>query len=108
MEIVIFGRFQAKEGREAEAAAALREVRAPTGAESGCLELHLYRSLQDPPLYYVHSRLGDTASFERHAELPHTLECVEPLPDHHAFGLGLVTGETDRSKRFRPRKSFST
>jgi quinol monooxygenase YgiN len=33
----------------------------------------------------VHSRWGDIASFERHAELTHTihmLECVEPLLDH--------------------------
>jgi quinol monooxygenase YgiN len=85
MEIVIFRRFQAKVGREAEVEAALREVQAPTRAEPGCLELHLYRSLKDPRLYYVNSRWGDIASFERHAELPHTLhmlECVEPLLDH--------------------------
>jgi quinol monooxygenase YgiN len=85
MEIVIFGRFQAKAGREAEMEDALRAVQAPTRAEPGCLELHLYRSVKDPRLYYVHSRWRDMASFERHAEMPHTLrmlERVEPLLVH--------------------------
>jgi quinol monooxygenase YgiN len=85
MEIVIFGRFRANEGREAEVEAVLRAVQAPTRAEPGCLELHLYRSVKDPRLYHVHSRWRDMASFERHAELPHTLrmlERVEPLLDH--------------------------
>ena len=85
MEIVIFGRFQAKPGREAEVEAALREVQAPTRAEPGCLKIHLYRSVKDPCLFYVHSRWRDLASFERHAKLPHTLrmvERVEPLLDH--------------------------
>ena len=82
---MIFGRFQAKEGHEAEVEAALREVQEPTRAEPGCLELHLYRSVKDLRLYYVHSRWRDMASFERHAELPHTLRMlrrVEPLLDH--------------------------
>lgn len=85
MEIVIFGRFHAKPGRDAAVEAALRQVQVPTRAEPGCLEIHLYRSIKDPCLFYVNSRWRDLASFERHAELPHTLhmiECVEPLLDH--------------------------
>jgi quinol monooxygenase YgiN len=85
MEIVIFGRFHARDGHEAEVEAALRDVREPTRAEPGCLELHLYRSVRDPRLLYVHSRFRDMEAFERHAELPHTrrmLERVEPLLDH--------------------------
>ena len=61
MEIVIFGRFQAKPGCEAEVAAALREVQAPTRAEPGCLEIHLYRSVKDSRLFYIHSRWRDMA-----------------------------------------------
>jgi len=85
MEIVIFGRFHAKEGCEAEVESALREVQPPTRAEPGCLELHLYRSIKDQRLFYVHSRWSDIASFERHAKLPHTrrmIERVESLLDH--------------------------
>ena len=85
MEIVIFGRFHAQQGREAEVAAALREVQVPTRAEPGCLEIHLYRSVKGPCLFYVNSRWRDMAAFDRHAALPHTLrmvERVEPLLDH--------------------------
>lgn len=50
IEIVIFGRFQPKERREAEVEAGLREMQAATRAEPGCLELHLYRSVTNTRL----------------------------------------------------------
>jgi quinol monooxygenase YgiN len=85
MELTIFGRFHAREGHEAAVAAAIREVVGPTRAEAGCLEIESYGSIQDPALFYIHSRWIDDAAFEAHALLPHTvrfLEKVEPLIDH--------------------------
>ena len=78
MELCIFARFHARPGDEAAVAAALRE-------EPGCRSIHAFRATRDPRLFYIHSRWGDEAAFDRHAGLPHTvrfLERVQPLIDH--------------------------
>ncbi len=85
MEIFIFARFQARPGAETEVEAALREVVPPSRAEAGCVSLHVFRSIREPQVFYIHSRWKDEAAFDRHAGLPHTvkfIERVEPLLDH--------------------------
>jgi quinol monooxygenase YgiN len=85
MELFIFGRFHAREGREAAVEAALRDVLGPSREEPGCLALQHFRSIRDPRLFYVHSRWTDEAAFEMHARLPHTvrfIEQVQELIDH--------------------------
>ncbi len=85
MELFIFARFHAREGREDAVAAAIRDVGGPTRAEPGCLSIAAYRSTVDQRLFYIHSRWTDEAAFELHAKLPHTvrfLERVQALIDH--------------------------
>jgi len=85
MEMFIFARFRARDGRESTVAETLREVLAPTLEEAGCLSIHAFRSKRDPRLFYIHSRWRDEAAFDYHAELPHTvrfIERIEPLIDH--------------------------
>lgn len=85
MELFIFARFQAREGREQGVAAALREMLGPVRAESDCLAIDVFRSTRDPRLFFIHSRWIDETAFDRHAALPHTvkfLEQVRPLIDH--------------------------
>jgi quinol monooxygenase YgiN len=85
MELFIFARFHARPGNEAAVAATLLEILPPTRQEPGCLSTHAFRSLNDPQLFYIHSRWTDKAAFDRHLELEHTLrfvERVEPLLDH--------------------------
>lgn len=96
MELVIFARFHAREGRQAALAATLREQVGPVRAEPGCLEIAAYGSTRDPRLFWIHSRWIDEAAFEVHADLPRTLgflERVQALIDHpldvtraHAIG----------------------
>ena len=84
-ELFIFARFHARPGNEGAVADALRAVLAPTREEPGCLDIHAFRSIRHPPLFYLHSRWTGEAAFEHHAGLPHTvrfLERVEPLIDH--------------------------
>ena len=84
-ELFIFARFHARAGREAEVAAAIRDVIRPTGEEPGCRMIGAYGATRDPSLFYIHSRWADEAAFQRHAELPHTLRflaTVEALIDH--------------------------
>ena len=85
MELFIFARFHAHDGREGAVEEVLREVAGPSRTEPGCLGLQVFRSVRDRRLFYVHSRWKDEAAFEIHAELPHTvrfLERVQPLIDH--------------------------
>ncbi|MBV8991368.1 MAG: antibiotic biosynthesis monooxygenase [Solirubrobacterales bacterium] len=76
MELVIFARFRAREGREHAVAAALRAVIGPTRAEPGCREVAAYHSVRDPLLFWIHSRWIDEAAFEKHAEMPHTVRFI--------------------------------
>ena len=85
MELFIFARFHAREGREREVAAALHEVATPTRAEPGCVAMNFFRSVRDPRVFFVHSHWVDEAAFETHIGLPHTVrfvEKVEPLIGH--------------------------
>ena len=85
MELFVFARFHAREGKDTAVAATLRDVVGPSREEPGCVAIDAYRSTRDPRLFYIHSRWIDEAAFETHAGLPHTvrfLERVQPLIDH--------------------------
>jgi len=84
VEIFSFVRLHAREGEEQAVEEALREVMEPTREEAGCLSFHLFRSVRDPRLFYIHSRWVDEATFQKHASLPHTerfLKKVDVLLD---------------------------
>jgi quinol monooxygenase YgiN len=85
MELYIFGRFHASAGNEQDLADAVTAVIAPTRQEAGCLNIHGFRSIRDPRLFYIHSHWTSEEAFEIHATLPHTerfIERVETLIDH--------------------------
>jgi quinol monooxygenase YgiN len=85
MPFFIFVRFHAREGREADVAAAIHEVLGPSRAEPGCLAIDGFAATRDNGLFYIHSRWVDEAAFDLHATLPHTMRFVEqvtPLIDH--------------------------
>jgi quinol monooxygenase YgiN len=84
-ELFIVGRFHALPGKEDAVARAFHKVAGPTRAEAGCREYRQLRSARDPGLFFVYSRWVDEAAFDRHADLPHTVEflrTVEPLIGH--------------------------
>jgi quinol monooxygenase YgiN len=85
MELVIFARFHAREGEEANVAAVLREALPPSRAEPGCVAIDAHAATRDPRLFYIHSRWTDEAAFDLHATLAHTKRFIErmtPLIDH--------------------------
>ncbi len=85
MELCIFARFHAREGKEDAVATAMHDMRGPVRAEPGYLAIRCFRSTRDPRLFFIHSRWIDEGAFEIHAALPHTvqfLERVQPLIDH--------------------------
>jgi quinol monooxygenase YgiN len=84
MEQFVFVKLHAREGEEKAVEEALREVLGPSREEPGCLSFHLFRSMRDRRLFYIHSRWVDEAAFQKHAILPHTerfLERVDKLLD---------------------------
>lgn len=85
MEQFVFVRLHAREGEERAVEEALREVMSPSREEAGCVSFHLFRSMRDRRLFYIHSKWVDEAAFQKHAELPHTvqfLKRVDALLDH--------------------------
>lgn len=85
MQMFVFARLHALPGKDREVHQAMFEVQGPTRKEPGCLSYGAFRSIRDPDEFYIHSCWKDMAAFERHAELPHTVqfvETVEPLLDH--------------------------
>jgi quinol monooxygenase YgiN len=85
MELFIFVRFHAVEGREDEVATAIRDVITPSRAEPGCVAIEAFRATRDSKLFYIHSRWIDEAAFEIHAGFPHTVQFIQRvqlLVDH--------------------------
>jgi quinol monooxygenase YgiN len=74
--VFVFVRLHAREGQEHDVIAALERVAAPTREEPGCVAFNGFRSVRDPRLFYIHSAWADHAAFDRHAELPHTVEFI--------------------------------
>ncbi|HET6621864.1 MAG TPA: antibiotic biosynthesis monooxygenase [Dongiaceae bacterium] len=84
MELVIFARFHAREGRERALAVALRDQAARVRTEPGRLPIGVFEAVGNPRLFWIHSRWVDEAGFQVHADLPNTrrfIERVEELID---------------------------
>jgi quinol monooxygenase YgiN len=84
VEQFVFVRLHAREDEEKEVEEALREVMEPSREEPGCLSFHLFRSVRDSRLFYIHSRWADEAAFQKHGVLAHTerfLKKVDALLD---------------------------
>lgn len=72
MEQFVFVRLRARAGEESSVERALLEVVGPSRDEAGCVSFHVFRSMRDRRLFYIHSRWVDEAAFQTHASLPHT------------------------------------
>ena len=84
-EIYVFVSFHAQPGKADALEEALREVVPASRKEEGCMNIHAFRSIRDPQVFYIHSRWKDEAAFDIHAGLAHTVRFIqraEPLLDH--------------------------
>jgi quinol monooxygenase YgiN len=43
----------------------------PTRAETGCIRIHLYESMREPPALFIHSEWVDEQAFNAHSQTPH-------------------------------------
>jgi quinol monooxygenase YgiN len=79
MSLIIFARFHASAGHEDRVAAGIAETAAASGQEADCLGIEVYRSIDDPQLFYVHSKWTSIATFESHGRSPHSQRLVEQV-----------------------------
>jgi quinol monooxygenase YgiN len=70
-------RFEPIAGKEAEFRRELLRVVEASRSETGCLAIHAFESLREPPVFAIHSEWADEAAFELHGQLPHTVRFVE-------------------------------
>jgi quinol monooxygenase YgiN len=77
VERYVFVRLHARDGEEGAVEEALLEVAGPSRKEAGCLSFHVFRSMRDRRLFYIHSRWVDDAAFQKHAEFPHTMRFLK-------------------------------
>jgi quinol monooxygenase YgiN len=90
MSVHVFLRFEPRAGKEAEFREELLRVNEPSRNEVGCLGIDVFESLREPVTFAVHSEWVDEATFDLHAELPHTvrfLRAAEKLLTHPVQGL---------------------
>lgn len=73
MSVHFLAQFEPKPGKEHEFRDELLKVVDPSRAEAGCVALHVFESLKEPPRFAIHSEWVDEPAFEYHAQLPHTL-----------------------------------
>jgi len=74
MQLYFFAQFHTAPGNERAVEAALHKVAAPSRAETGCKDFHVFRAGRDRALFVIHSAWADEAAFDLHATLPHTVE----------------------------------
>ena len=93
-ELVVFARFDAAPAQESALADAIARVVAATRTESGCLEIRAFRGVRDASRIIIHSRWRDSAAFDEHGLLPHTIEFLERAKT-------LITHEFDITRTVR-------
>jgi len=94
MGLFMFGRFRAREGQEAALEAAMLESVDAVRSRLGCLGIDIFRSLDDPRLYWVHSHWTDEETFEAHIRSPDTIRFVERIQE-------MITHQVDVARTYR-------
>jgi quinol monooxygenase YgiN len=77
VEQYVFVRLHARKGEEGMVEEVLRKVTGLSREEVGCLSFHIFRSMRDRRLFFIHSRWVDEAAFQEHSGLPHTVRFLE-------------------------------
>ena len=90
MPLYTFVRFEPRPGKENQLRDELNLVLEPTRAEPGCVRIHLFESVRNPLVFYIHSEWKDEAAFDTHAGLPHMIRflgLVGDLITHQVQGV---------------------
>lgn len=80
-ELTIVGSLRAQPGKEAELAAALAAVIAPTHAEEGCLLYAVHQGTHDPTRFVVIERWVDQAALDTHVRADYMQQLLARAAD---------------------------
>ena len=81
MPLYTFVRFDPVPGKEQQLRDELLLILEPTGAEPGCVRIHLFESTRGPLTFFIHSEWVDEAAFDAHAKLPHMTRFLAAVRD---------------------------
>ena len=71
MGYVVAAKWIAREGLEAEVAAALGRLQAASLQEPGCREYRVHREIDDPRSFLLYELYDDAAAYQAHLESAH-------------------------------------
>ncbi|MBW4579525.1 MAG: antibiotic biosynthesis monooxygenase [Tildeniella nuda ZEHNDER 1965/U140] len=71
MQLTIVAKIEAKPGSEDQVYQELRNLIAPTQAESGCLNYDLHRSIENPALFVFYENWTNRELWEAHMQSVH-------------------------------------
>ena len=77
MSIHTIIRLEPLPGKTAAFREELLRVVEVTRTEPGCVAIHVFESLHEPPTFAIHSEWIDEAAFDRHAGLAHTVRFLD-------------------------------
>jgi len=77
--LFVFIKLRSIEGNEDEILRALARVVGASRSEAGCIGIDAFRSPTDPRSFFIHSVWKDADAFDRHAEMPHTVEFMNTV-----------------------------
>jgi len=77
--LFVFVRLHSRIGHDDKVRAALTTVVTESRLEPDCVSIHAFRSVHDAHLFFIHSVWKDADAFDRHAQLPHTVEFIESV-----------------------------
>lgn len=79
--LTVVAEFQAKEGKEAEAEAALLALIEPTRKEAGCVQYDLHVMRDQPGRFLFYENWNSRADLERHSASAHLTALGAKVPE---------------------------
>lgn len=89
-EIVVVGSFTAREGKEADALAALEALIEPTHAEEGCILYALHQGVDDPRRLAFIERWESKELLQKHLGSQHVQDALGRLDELFSDGGDIV------------------
>jgi quinol monooxygenase YgiN len=78
--LIVVAVFRARSDTAAALLAMLESMLSPTRAESGCHRYDLYRSIDDPSVFFFYEVWAGESDHRRHLETPHVRHLLEAAP----------------------------
>jgi quinol monooxygenase YgiN len=92
--VVVYGRFKAKPGKEAELRQALSDLMAPTRQEAGCISYQMHQHAQDSRQFMSYEIWRSQADIDQHMQTPYVAAVVARAEELMELPFELSNWET--------------